>query len=60
MILQALTRYYDILSQDPESDIAPPGYSTAGVSFALNISAQGELLDVFSLFLQEQRGKKTG
>jgi len=59
MILQALTRYYDILSQDPESAIAPPGYSTVGISFALNISAQGELLDVFSLLLQEQRGKKT-
>jgi CRISPR-associated protein Csd1 len=59
MILQALTRYYDILSEDPDSDIAPPGYSTVGVSFALNISAQGELLDVFSLLQQEQRGKKT-
>jgi len=59
MILQALTRYYDILSKDPESDIAPPGYCTAGVSFALNISAKGELLDIFSLLMQEQRGKKT-
>jgi CRISPR-associated protein Csd1 len=59
MILQALTRYYDILSKEPESNIAPPGYSTVGVSFALNISAQGEILDVFSLLLQEQRGKKT-
>jgi CRISPR-associated protein Csd1 len=59
MILQALARYYDILSKDPESNIAPPGYSTAGVSFALNISAKGELLDVFSMLLPEQRGKKT-
>lgn len=59
MILQALTRYYDILSQDPESAIAPPGYSTAGVSFALNISAKGKLLDVFPLLTAEQRGKKT-
>jgi CRISPR-associated protein Csd1 len=59
MILQALTRYYDILSNDPDSDIAPPGYSTVGVSFALNISAQGELLDIFSLLQQEPRGKKS-
>lgn len=59
MILQALTRYYDILSSDPESDIAPPGYSAIGISFALNISAKGELLDVFPLFEQVQRGKKT-
>jgi hypothetical protein len=40
MILQALTRYYDILLKDDESDIAPPGYSSTGVSFGLkNLSA---------------------
>lgn len=59
MILQALTRYYDILTKDPDSDIAPPGYNSVGVSFALNISAQGELLDVFPLFQQVQVGNKT-
>jgi CRISPR-associated protein Csd1 len=59
MILQALTKYYDILSNDPESDVAPPGYSAIGISFVLNISATGELLDVFPLFEQVQRGKKT-
>jgi CRISPR-associated protein Csd1 len=58
MILQALTRYYDILSSDPESGIALPGYSAIGISFALNISSKGELLDVFPLFEQVQRGKK--
>lgn len=58
MILQALTRYYDILSKDPESDIAPPGYSSTGVSFGLSISEKGELLDVIPLFDQVQRGKK--
>ena len=58
MILQALTRYYDILLKDDESEIAPPGYSSTGISFALNISANGELLDVFPLFEQVQRGKK--
>lgn len=59
MILQALARYYELLAADPHSEIAPPGYSKVGVSFALNISEQGELLDVFPLFVQEQRGKKT-
>lgn len=59
MILQALTRYYDILARDPDTDIAPSGYSAVGVSFALNLSAQGELLDVFPLFEQVQQGKKT-
>ena len=29
------------------------------MSFALNISAEGELLDVLPQFAQEQRGKKT-
>lgn len=58
MILQALTRYYDILLKDDESDIAPPGYSAIGISYALNISAKGELLDVIPLFEQVQRGKK--
>jgi CRISPR-associated protein Csd1 len=58
MILQALTRYYDILADDPESGIAPPGYSIANVSFALNLSPEGELLNIFPLFDTIQRGKK--
>jgi CRISPR-associated protein Csd1 len=58
MILQALTRYYDILLKDEESDIAPPGYSSTGVGCGLNISEQGELLDVIPLFELVQRGKK--
>jgi len=58
MILQALTRYYDILLKDEESDIAPPGYSSTGVSCGLNISEKGELLDVIPLFELVQRGKK--
>ncbi len=58
MILQALTRYYEILSKEEDSDIAPPGYSSTGVSFALNISEQGELLDVFPLLMPVMRGKK--
>ena len=59
MILQALNRYYDILLRDPHIEIAPFGYSTVGVSFALNISTEGKLLDVLPQFAQEQRGKKT-
>lgn len=58
MILQALNRYYDILQKDPKNEIARSGYSTVGVSFALNISAQGELLDILPLFDQVPRGKK--
>jgi CRISPR-associated protein Csd1 len=58
MILQSLTRYYDLLADDPDSGIAPLGYSVANVSFALNLSPQGELRDVFPLFEQVPRGKK--
>lgn len=62
MILQALTRYYDILStevsDEEDSNIAQPGYSVANVSYGLNLSTQGELLDIFPLFKQVQRGKK--
>jgi len=62
MILQALTRYYDILSaeasESEDSNIAQPGYSVANVSYALNLSPQGELLDIFPLSQQVQRGKK--
>lgn len=58
MILQALYRYYKILADDPDTDIARFGYSTVGVSFALNLAPDGELLDVLPVFAQVQRGKK--
>ena len=58
MILQALSRYYEILSKDPQSDIALPGYSTVNVSFAINLSEKGELLDIFPLVVQVQQGKQ--
>ena len=58
MILQALSQYYDILANDPESGIAPLGYSSTGVSFVLNLSPYGELLDIYPLFDKVQRGKK--
>jgi CRISPR-associated protein Csd1 len=59
MILQALARYYDILLAGGEdSEIPLPGYSVANVSYALNLSAQGELLDIFTQFKQVLRGRK--
>lgn len=59
MILQALSRYYDILANDPDAPIARFGYSTIGISYALNIDFDGELLDIFPQFRQEMRGKKS-
>ncbi len=58
MILQALNRYYEILLKDEDLEIATFGYSVAKVSFALDISREGKLLNVLPLFEQVQRGKK--
>jgi CRISPR-associated protein Csd1 len=49
LILQALYQLYGRLLDEPDSDISPPGYSKAGVSYALNLSETGELLDVLDL-----------
>lgn len=58
MILEALNRYCDILSADPENGIAPYGYSTVGISYALNISPSGDLLDLIPLFAMSNDGKR--
>jgi len=58
MILQALTRYYDILSNDLGSGIALPGYSTVDVSFALEISLKGKFEKLIPLFDSVAAGKK--
>jgi CRISPR-associated protein Csd1 len=61
MILQSLAKYYDVLLEDSENEdgVPSPGYSMANVSYALNLSSQGELLDIFPLLVSVQRGKKT-
>lgn len=59
MILQSLYNYYQILREDPEVEIAEPGYSNAPVSHAVNLSLQGDLLDIIPLYVPVQQGKKT-
>ena len=59
MILQALTRYYEILSNDPESNVAPPGYTAVGVGFVMEISNKGDLLSMHPVFENVVVGKKT-
>lgn len=59
MILQALNRYYDILASDPDSGIAPYGFCTANVSFAINLSLDGEILELFPQYEKIQRGKNS-
>jgi len=58
MILQSLYNYYQILLKDDSLDIAPPGYSAANVSFALNLSPAGDLLDIFPFTSKFFDGKK--
>lgn len=58
MILQALHRYYEILANERGSEIPLFGYSKANVSFAFNISSEGEILDVLDLREERQDGKK--
>lgn len=58
MILQALTRYYDLLAAEPDSGIARLGYSPAKVSFAANLSPEGALLELIPVKVSRPRGKK--
>ncbi len=57
MILNALVDYYDILAK--EGKISRPGYCIANVSYALNLSEDGELISLMPLKIDVQRGKKT-
>lgn len=54
MILQALCRYYDILS-DNNPDLPRPGYSSVPISFVLEISDEGSLEGIID---QRTGGKK--
>ncbi len=58
MILQSLVKYYEILANDEDSNIPKLGYSKANVSYAVNLSLEGELLNIIPLKIGAQRGKK--
>lgn len=56
MILHALTRHYeDLLSL---GRIPRPGWGTAKVSYALDLSLEGEILALLPLKTEQLRGKK--
>ncbi len=57
MILQALARYYeDLLSR---GEIAAPGWSPTGISYALCLDGTGALVQVIPTMQEELAGKKT-
>ena len=58
MLLQSLVNYYEILTEDEESGVPKLGYGRVNVSFALNLSKQGELLNVVPLKIPDSTGKK--
>lgn len=57
MILQSLVEYYEALEK--KGKITRPGWCKAKISFALDISETGDLLEVIPLKIEKQRGKKT-
>ncbi|MCD7948161.1 MAG: type I-C CRISPR-associated protein Cas8c/Csd1 [Oscillospiraceae bacterium] len=57
MILQSLVSHYEELER--RGEISPPGWGPERVSYALNLSTEGELLGVLTLLREEARGKKT-
>lgn len=56
MILQALVDYYEALAA--QGRVAKPGWGIAKISYALNLDKQGKLLNLISLKLTKQKGKK--
>ncbi len=56
MILQELYSYYQRLSKEKNSGVAPPGYSSEKIHFALVINKEGEVTRVMDL--RESDGKK--
>lgn len=57
MILQALVDHYEALVA--KGEIAPPGWVTAKIAYALNIDAEGTLMGVLPLKETKAVGKKT-
>ena len=57
MILQSLVQYYEALEQ--KGEITRPGWCIARVSFALELSPDGDLKRIISLKNEVPKGKKT-
>ena len=57
MILQALNEQYQRLLEDPDSGVAPPGYSPAKVSHAIVLDVNGNVVDVWQI--AEKQGARS-
>lgn len=58
MILQALVKYYEMMAA--EDKLSKQGYCTGKVSYALELSGEGELCGITTLRLPVEHGKKKG
>lgn len=56
MILQALAGHYENLAK--EGKVPRPGWCQAKVSYAIDLSADGEINGIFTLKEEKERGKK--
>lgn len=56
MILQALVKHYENLAK--EGKVSKEGWCQAKISYAINLSKDGEVLGILSLINEETRGKK--
>ncbi len=57
MILQALTDYYERLLNDPECDVAPPGFEKKAIPFLIVINQKGEFVGLRDTRIREGRKK---
>ena len=57
MILQALNGYYERMSAQADSRIAPPGFSYQPISFAIVLAADGCIVDIDDL--RESDGRRS-
>lgn len=58
MILQSLVQYYEALEQ--KGEITRPGWCIARVSFALELSPEGDLKRIISIKKRGSEGKENG
>jgi len=58
VIIQALTQYYDILSQDEYISLPRLGYSAAKVSFVLSLSPEGEIRHIIDIRTKDKIPKE--
>ena len=56
MILQALVKHYEDLLE--KGEIPRPGWGMARVSYGLNLDWEGNIIDLISLKVQKEKGKK--